>query len=284
MVLLALILISVLIDGYRVLQERTDPFSSPARIAQSPYPIESIRSYKILKALSETAGPGFIFTEFMQVPSDNCLFVMTYGFNAAENSDLNFRTVQWAAVVSNSHYYSFLSKRFPEARWYWVHEGHPQGAEEVLGIIPITKENFQTLFSWVQAHHYFRQLSLAIDNISEEKTYKTAYELLSQPPASVAKDRFLESCYWERRAQFYYDYHFEVHYNDQVFALRQAIANGYPSAHLYYELGCLLARKGNLEQARSNFKSALRIEPQYLPVIEALEYLNQKEIIRTSSK
>jgi len=270
-------------DGYRVFQAQTDPLSSPTGLDLSPYPVESIRTYRILKELSKKAGPGLIFTEFMQVPRDSCLLVMTYAFNAAENTNLNSRGIRWAAVVSNLHYYSFLSKRFPEARWYWVHEGRTQGSEAVLGIIPINEKNSLTLSSWVQAHHYFRQLSLAVDNISEKNTYQTADEIFNAPPSCVTKDQFLQSCYWERRAQFYYDYHFEIHYNDQVFALRQAITKGYPSAHLYYELGCLLARKDNFEQTRSNFKSALRIEPQYLSVIEAIKYL-QTETMKTGPK
>jgi tetratricopeptide (TPR) repeat protein len=273
---MALIFISVGIDGYGVLQVKANPLSSPKEISESTYPVESIRAYKILKEYSEKAGAGFIFTEFMQVPNDSCLLVMTYGFNAAENPSLNFRNVQWAGLMANSHYYSFLSKRFPEARWYWVHEGRTRGTEEVLGIIPITQENFKTLFSWVKAHHYFRQLSLAFDNISEEKTYLAADQILNQRPSFCQGDRFLESCFWERRAQFYYDYRFELHYNDQVSALRQAIDKGYPAAHLYYDLGCLLLRKGNFERARSNFQTALRIEPGYTDVLNAMEYLNKK--------
>ncbi len=272
--LLGLLLVSIGMDGYRLASAQADPLSSPEEVARSSYPIESIRSYRIVKDISDRVGPGFIFTEFMQVPRDTCLFVMTYPFNAAENPHLNFQSVQWAAVVVNEHYYSFLSKRFPEARWYGIHEGRERGSETVLGIIPISPTNRQTLSAWAEAHHYFRRLSLVLDGISENKTYQIADRVLKEPPAIVAADRFLESCYWERRAQFYYDYHFETHYEDQVDALRQALVLGYPAAHLYYDLGCLLARKGHLEEALSDFKTALRIEPDYLNVINAMNYFN----------
>ncbi|HTA76192.1 MAG TPA: hypothetical protein VK791_03425, partial [bacterium] len=203
-----------------------------------------------------------------------CLLVMTYPFNAAENPRLDSKGVRWAAVAANEHYYSFLSKRFPEGRWYGVHDKRDRGSETVLGIIPISPRNQKTLFGWVEALHYFRRVSLALDSISENKTYEKADRVLSEPPACVTADRFLESCYWERRAQFYYDYRFETHYDDQVDALRQAVVRGYPAAHLYYDLGCLLARRRHSKEALSDFKTALRIEPGYLSVINAMNYFN----------
>jgi len=266
------LILSIAIDNHEFSQSHRDPLSTPEVSAQSSFPVESIRSYRILKSLADQAGSGFVFTEFMQVPRDNSLLVMTYAFNAAENPRLKPEQAQWAGVVANLHYYSFLAKRFPEARWYWVHEGRTRGSECILGIIPIDEKNKDVIKTWVQAHHYFRQVSLALDNISEKNTYHMADRILNQPPASISSDRFLESCYWERRAQFYYDYHFETHYDDQVAALKQAVAQGYPAAHLYYDLGCLSARKGQVQQALSDFKTALRVEPNYSDVLSAMDY------------
>ena len=78
----------------------------------------------------------------------------------------------------------------------------------------------------------------------------------------VQGDPFLESCFWERRGEFYYHYGYQEHYADQVEALRQAIQRGYPAAHLYFKLGSLLLRKGDRMGALEAFRAALKANPR----------------------
>ena len=111
------------------------------------------------------------------------------------------------------------------------------------------------------------------ENINIPKTSATAYQTLAEGQSLVAGDRFLESCYWEKASEFYYQHGYQDHYQDIANALQQAIKKGYPSAHLYYKLGCLYLRKKNFMDARAAFETALKEEPQYKDVIEAEQLL-----------
>ncbi|HUO57355.1 MAG TPA: tetratricopeptide repeat protein [bacterium] len=146
----------------------------------------------------------------------------------------------------------------------------------ILGIIPINARNSRTLMEWREIHHYFRALSFAVNQISEKDTYEKASQLFDSEPASLKRDRFIESCFWERRAEFYYQFDFKSHYSDLLFALRQAIEKGYPSAHLYYKLGSLYLQKKNFTEAQKSLCAALRIEPGYSEALQALRLVEDR--------
>jgi tetratricopeptide (TPR) repeat protein len=120
-------------------------------------------------------------------------------------------------------------------------------------------------------------LSLAINVISEPRTYGEAEGLFRSAPDLLAADPFLSACYWERRSEFFYRYEFQKHFDDQVLALKNAVEKGYPAAHLYYKLGCLHMRKGETALARADFEKGLRREPGYGDIREALGLLTEME-------
>lgn len=175
--------------------------------------------------------------------------------------------------MANLHYYPFISHTFPEAQWYWVHEGRSEGREAVLGLLPVTEDTRPVLERWVEAHRYFRKLTWEFASVSEDKTYAEAQSVYANVPPIVREDRFLESSYWENRAEFDYSFNYQLHYDDQVMALRQAIGQGYPAAHLYYKLGSLLMRKKDFDGAQKAFENALRQEPSNPQFLSALNFL-----------
>jgi tetratricopeptide (TPR) repeat protein len=98
---------------------------------------------------------------------------------------------------------------------------------------------------------------------------------LAEGQTLVQGDRFLESCYWEKAADFYYNHDFKNHYPQVVGSLQQAIDRGFPAAHLYYDLGSLYLRKRNFNGARQAFLSALKTDPKNKPVLQALLLLDK---------
>jgi len=268
---------SMAFDSSSLARSYLKPLQDSQTEADSNLSIESIRIFNILRETSQKLGPGLIFTEFDPVPNDPSLFVTTYGFNAAANPQIPPPAARWAAVVSNLHYYPFLSRLYPDSQWYWVHEGRTKGPEMVLGLIPITDKNRPLLSRWVEAHRYFRRLTWESINVSEDRSYAEAVKVFNEMPPPLAQDRFLEACYWENRAEFYYDFNYQLHYDDQVHALRQAIDKGYPAAHLYYKLGSLWMRKGKFQEAHGAFEAGLRQEPRNSQILQTLDVLQGME-------
>ena len=273
---LALLVFGVGIDGYRVIRSHISPLDQPGASAPSPFPIANMRAYQILKEVTGSLGPGLIFTEFTETPYDQSLFDSTYAFNAAENRKWGGQA-RWAGLVTNVHYYPFLSPRFPGSVWYRLGRNNPGDPEMLLATIPVNEKTLSTLNRWVAVHHYFRDLSWKINSISEDRTYKAADLLFLQRPKEIEEDPFLESSYWDRRAEFYYNYDFKNHFEDQLNALRQAILKGYPSAYLDYKIGSLLTRGGRYDPARRAFEEALREEPGNTDVLNALSLLKGLE-------
>jgi hypothetical protein len=275
--LTALFILGAGIDGWRILKSQGPPSGKPSEDTEGVLPLADLRAYGILKEASDRLGPGWIFTEFTENPYDQSLFDATYAFNAAENPRLQPNRARWAGLLTNVHYLPFLSPRFPGAAWYRLGGNLPGDQGMLLGMIPLTEKTLEPLGRWTQAHHYFRSLGWAINSISEDRTYAAAEGLFVQKPALVGEDPFLESCYWERRAEFYYSYNFHLHYQDQLRALRQALQSGYPAAHLYYKLGSLLMRKREFGAARKALQSALKLEPSNPDVLNAISVLGELE-------
>ena len=260
------------LDAGRILKDR--PFR-PAPNSPEASTLVDYRAHEILEQTARDYGPGLVFTEFTEAPSDESLFDNTYGFNAAENPRLR-EPARWAGLVANPHYYPFLARWFPRAVWY-ILDGAPGEEPRMVGTIPLNPKTAAALGRWTEAHHYFRDLSLAVNSISEDRTYQEAEREFTAKPPVVAEDPFLEACYWERRAEYFYNYDYKDHYDDQVRALQKALQSGCPAAHLYYKLGSLWARRGQFDRARKAFQAALREEPRYQDALDGLEIVKGME-------
>jgi tetratricopeptide (TPR) repeat protein len=217
-------------------------------------------AFQVLKSSTDHWGPGLILCDF-PADSDESLFVMSYPINAAENPRLNPDQASWAALLMDRDYFHFVSPRLAGSQWFWLDPARPGGKNWVLGWVPLTAGNRPLIQRWMQAHHFFWRLNQKIDDINTPATYAEAADFFSQGERLVQGDPFLESCFWERRGEFYYQYGYQEHYEDHLEALRQAIQRGYPAAHLYFKLGSLLLRKGDRAGALGAFRAALKADP-----------------------
>jgi tetratricopeptide (TPR) repeat protein len=130
-----------------------------------------------------------------------------------------------------------------------------------------------TLGRWVSIQRYFHQLDLQAANINLPRTYQTTLQTLAEGETQASGDRFLESCYWEKASEFYYQHDYRNHYDEITQSLRLAIEKGYPAAHLYYKLGCLYLRKNRFKEAQQAFDAALVQDPQFEEALDAKRLL-----------
>jgi hypothetical protein len=242
-----------------------------ARIARSYSHENRIQSYPFCKYLSEKLGPGLILSDFSPA-GDADFFVETYDFNAAENQALDPHEARWILIPINSHYYPYLRERFPKARLYLPANEH--SSESMMQVLLSRQEiDESTLGRWVSIQRYFHQLDLQAANINLPRTYQTTLQTLAEGETQASGDRFLESCYWEKASEFYYQHDYRNHYDEITQSLRLAIEKGYPAAHLYYKLGCLYLRKNRFKEAQQAFDAALVQDPQFEEALDAKRLL-----------
>jgi hypothetical protein len=153
------------------------------------------KAYGLLERNDAPTGPGFVLTDLMPLTGDQSLDLAVYPFNAAVNSKILPSQAKWVAIVVNGGYVPFLSRRFPDIRWYDLGEDTIWKSDRLLlGVIPFHAE-YQSIFSaWRDADLYFRT---AVSNYINDRPFVTPQNLVQQlwsAPAEVGSDPFLESC------------------------------------------------------------------------------------------
>ncbi len=244
------------------------------------WPVKSMERYRAFRLLSSMArwrGPGLIFTHFeAESFFDPTLSVMAYPWNAAENPGVALQGAKWAAVFVNAHYAPFLSVRFPEAKWFYVGEDlETQEKGKALGIIPVTAKNQGTLRRWAEAHVFFQRADL-LRFWQDREDFKPVIRSLEKGSSWMEGDPFLKSVYWEKMAAYEYEV---SNYGEHLHALQQALREGYPSAHLHYQLGLLLMAKNRYVEARQALQAASRCAFNRTPsekTLKVLEELNRR--------
>jgi len=71
----------------------------------------------------------------------------------------------------------------------------------------------------------------------------------------------LESCFWEKTAQFYY--YVQNHFPEHLRAAELAATRGYPAPHLYAKWAELLLLSGNKPEAEKARLKAKELEALY---------------------
>jgi hypothetical protein len=247
--------------------------------------------YGVLEKIARDRGPGMILTQFkaqthpqqgLSVHPEENLAGAVFPFNAAENSSLDLQRAQWAVLLLHPDEVSFLREDFPGAQWWNPPVSAGGDGELTVGLIPIVAKEGPRLEKWVEADRWLQKGHWEFLDVANAKTYQEAVQYWLHPPPFMAEDRFLQACYWERLAEFYYYRGFETHYDFQVDALKRAVTEGYPAAHLYYDLGCLLLRKGNDLESRRALENALRLEPNNPDIQNALRLLGEMKNQKSS--
>ena len=222
---------------------------------------ENFNAFQILEKTNRSKGPGLIFTDFLPLSYGHLLGVTTYSFNALTNTRISYSSATWSGIVTNYNYQPFLADEFPKAQWYWAGKDFDSlGGGLMVGIIPLNGEN-QALFGHLaRAHKFFHQLSVESEiDFYNKAVYQQSIQNLDSGYPLVENDRFLESCYGEWVAQYF----FGPSYSENIAALQRAIQKGYPAAHLYQRLSDILAGQGRPAESEKAHIKALQAAPHF---------------------
>lgn len=234
------------------LAEPSGPFESKT--------VEYYRAWTVLKDMAHRNGPGYLFDSLIAADPlyDRSLEVATHSFNAAVNPGLH-GGISWFAVLTNADYQSVLARRFPEASWFPLSSIPRQGFGRLgLVVMPITRINQAVVTRWVELDRVVRPILSRTLHASDEKSMGDAVRSLSALQKDVKDDPYLYTNLLELAAVLArnmgaYDTHLRI--------LRQAMAEGIPTAHGMNKIGLFLDLRGDVPGARKAWEKALEIDP-----------------------
>ena len=237
--------------------------------------VERLRAYQILGAIQKQEGPGFVLSELVPDLYDQSLSIATYAFNVEQNKELNIDQAKWAALLINIHYQPYLVRIFPEGKWYRLAPDmdRPDGGL-MLAVFPFPSTHSEILNRWMGADRACHDLTPLVFDNRDYKSRKPVLEKLYSLYPLFEGDRFLESCFWEKIAENEYG---DRNYDGQINAFKQAIEKGYPTAHLYNDLGALFFRHSRFPEARKSFERALKCSFNYTSAAAGLKALDETE-------
>ncbi len=240
------------------------------------------KGFPILRAQALQEGPGDLLFELRPHISDLTLAVATYTFNPTVNPHLDRGRVRWMAVVVDAHDRPFLERRFPGSGWFDLYDRQNpdlQGANLVLGIIPLDQEREKTLEAWRRADQALRDITWAAANLPENGDRSSVFTQLDRVYPLFEGDLFLESIYWEWVFNFqgwemaYGDKNTALHYPRALHAVQEELKQGYPTALFYNELGALQLMGGDVRDARDAFEKAVQCPVNLTRAADNLEIL-----------
>jgi len=127
---------------------------------------------------------------------------------------------------------------------------------------------------WLQADDALHSLvALVLDNRDQRPREPVLKKLFELYPL-MKGDRFLQAWFWEKVAENRYG---DRDYEGQVDALRRALAEGYPAAHLYNDLGALWLRRSHWKDSRAAFLKAVQSPFNHTSAAAGLEVLEEIE-------
>ncbi len=242
-----------LFEAYPGIQNNYPSFYGPHKT------LEFKKAYPFLKYREDHEGPGLILLNFHPDPYDQTLFVATYAFNSAENSHLNPARAKWASILANVHEQPYLKKQFPGGQWIWLSEGlERRDGGLLLETVPITKDNQDLLLRWAQADSSLGELTRLVMELGVDPDQGQMLDVMEKAYPLFQGDRLLESRFWRLMA---------IHqtaagkWEEAARDEKKALVHGYPMAHLYNELGCILFMENRITESRRAFEKALRLKP-----------------------
>ena len=213
-------------------------------------------AYEILEKFSRESGPMYVFSEFNMDYDNKTLNIACYPFDVLQNHSLPKIVPRWCAVIINARYAPFLIKNFPGLK-FGILKTDKQGPKDPapfgIFLIPVSEIPQDRLGRWIQADLVYRQLNLEIKNNISNDLWKQCSVFLQVRKDQITGDRFLQSFYWEKIAFFNY---LEGDFNSAALSYQNAIQQGYPAAHLYYDLGVSLNAAGRGEEGNQAIKKA----------------------------
>jgi tetratricopeptide (TPR) repeat protein len=241
---------------------------------------ENFRAYQILQKLAADEGPGYVFTNFPSDMADQSLMVASYPFNCALNPQTAKHPPQWFAAMANDNYGPFLLQRFPGGKWFSLSRDLDRKDGGLgLGLFPLGSLPSQTLKSWLDADRAFAETTYAFLNRPTGTDYQRVFQALGRSEPLIRGDPFLESCFWEKAYYLYLqnsafgDKRKAENFKHSLEALRRALGQGYPAAHLLNEYGAYLMMMGDRSGAAKSFEKSLQANPAFEPAQGNLKIL-----------
>jgi len=226
-VFMLLFLISLSLDSYHIFVVYRQTWAIPG-IQWRPYKsLERWRAFEILERQKRENGPGLIFTDFIIRNFDRTLDFATYSYNCDRNRELYQLKAGWVAIIFPDELKSFLSRRFPEGKWYELSEGFPASDEnKCLGIIPWREENKEVFAQWRTANREFREVNHQMLYSENQMTFKEYENALISIRSKLGVDPFLESCFDQKILGAFDN---EAEPQKTLYFIRRALKYGYPS-------------------------------------------------------
>jgi hypothetical protein len=212
-------------------------------------------AYQSLEALHKNSGPLYIFAEFNTNYDDKTLNIACYSFNCVQNPDPAQTHPQWAALILNSNYAPYLLRRFEGVKLEAL-EPEQETNEHLpfdLFLVPVSKIPKETLDHWVQADRIYNQVDLEVKNKNPLSSWGDYPDSFASLRGRFQEDPLLTSVYWEKFAFFKF---LGKDFESAAQAYQNAIQQGIPAAHLYYDLGICLRLTGRVAEAQKAFQEA----------------------------
>ncbi len=234
---------------------------------------EFYRAYQILEPLEREQGPGAVLSDLWSQTGDQTLELACYAFDAAHNPAVPLDQVRWVAVLADPNYKPFLAKDFPQNHWYWLGNLYPLNTGLTMAVLPVTPQNRGRLLEWLQANQALEPATSCILNFRTGSSQENALDLLRRAYASIGRDPFLQSCFWEK---VYVRQAAANNPSGMLEALNRGLQKGYPLAQFYNDKGMLLAQAGRAAEARECFQKALRAALNLTSAAQNLDDLDKK--------
>jgi hypothetical protein len=218
--------------------------------------LERQRAFAVFEEAQRRWGPGLILTNLVDEVHDQTLGLSTWWFNAAENPGAGECRRPWVGLLCNVHDRDYLSRHIPETQCQGLAAGlFRENGGLMACVLPVNAENLSTLRRWVVAE---KAMHLFTGGVLEKGLSHRVQALSAQLDGLYPLfrgDPFLESCFWEKKAQFAF---MAKNYRDMVDPLQKAIQRGIPEAHLYNRLGVVNLVLGDYGGAGRALEQAMR--------------------------
>ncbi len=263
---------------YHFLGPYQDRWKTPGPSWERYRSAANARAFRIIEAMEKKWGPGCVLQNFPSDMFDQSLTLADYPLDRAVEEGGGPLKAPWIAVLANDHYGSFLQERFPGGRWFSLSKD--LGAEDGglgLGLFPRGSIPQNVLKAWMAANDAFGEVAYVFLNRPTGRDYSGPLGTLEHLHSLTEKDPFLESCFWEKS---YYLHLQNSAFGDQrkrenfeaaLEDLRQALSKGYPAAHLFNELGCLLWLAKDRAGAQKAFERSVQMAPDFGPALSNLK-------------
>ncbi len=236
-VFLVLFLMSFFMDTYHLFDVYHQAWAVPGIQWGSFKSLERWRAFEILEQQNHENGPGLIFADFIIRNFDRTLDVATYSFNCDRNRSLIQLKPAWVAIIFPSHLQPFLSRRFPDGKWYELSENLPVSDDnKYLGIIPWREENREMFTQWRMANRCFEEVNEQMLYSKNQMTFQDYENALLFIRPVLVKDPFLESCF-DQKILGAFDNRAEP--QKALYFTQRGLTYGYPSAFFTRELSDL---------------------------------------------